>query len=153
MWAYEKYKFAKWVEDSEPRLKQLIKRNLLVKPSHHQPRETEHEGGNLIHVLRFLVFLFSFWYMFIVFSHDHISFLCLFKKFVSQPIMWLWHHRDWWSWTYLKCLSTISHCFLSDATYKVYFKISISLQVEMPKICFLIFLQEYFQWLVIYSFI
>jgi hypothetical protein len=46
MWAYEKYKFAKWVEESEPKLKQLIKRNLLVKPSHHQPRETEHEGGN-----------------------------------------------------------------------------------------------------------
>ena len=45
MWAYEKYKFAKWVEESEPKLKQLIKRNLLVKPSHHQPRETEHEGG------------------------------------------------------------------------------------------------------------
>ena len=46
MWVYEKYKFAKWVEESEPKLKQLIKRNLLVKPSHHQPRETEHEGGN-----------------------------------------------------------------------------------------------------------
>lgn len=45
MWVYEKYKFAKWVEESEPKLKQLIKRNLLVKPSHHQPRETEHEGG------------------------------------------------------------------------------------------------------------
>ena len=45
MWTYEKHKFAKWVEESEPKLKQLIKRNLLVKPSHHQPRETEHEGG------------------------------------------------------------------------------------------------------------
>lgn len=44
MWSYEKYKFARWVEESEPKLKQLIKRNLLIKPSH-QPKEADTEGN------------------------------------------------------------------------------------------------------------
>jgi hypothetical protein len=57
----EKYKFAKWVEESEPKLKQLIKRNLLVKPSHHQPRETEHEGDSSTHLAN------------LYFSYTHIS--------------------------------------------------------------------------------
>ncbi|XP_076108254.1 dynein axonemal heavy chain 10-like isoform X2 [Mytilus galloprovincialis] len=49
MWSYEKYKFARWVEESEPKLKQLIKRNLLIKPSH-QPKEADtedHSHGGL----------------------------------------------------------------------------------------------------------
>lgn len=70
MWAYEKYKFAKWVEESEPKLKQLIKRNLLVKPSHHQPRETEHEGGNPDFTFSCLFILFMI-YFYCIFLRPH----------------------------------------------------------------------------------
>lgn len=52
MWQFEKIKFAKWAEECEPKLRQLIKRNLLIKPSHQQ-RETETEGKMIVKSSKF----------------------------------------------------------------------------------------------------